>query len=178
MPVNPRVLKCCEGIICAECASRYFQGDLKPCPKCRHAIDNLDDGLIRSRIVESLLQNAVEETCRNEGCGIKFPCGEKIQHRESCDFELVVCEHDGCEERMKRRDMRVHVEEISTLHFRGQQRALAVSKLKMHGMEKTIQEMKKAESLQKKKHIEEMEMQKEEMKKSKEEISKLPRHIR
>ena len=108
MPTVPSVLNCCDGIICGDCASRYFQGNPKPCPKCRHDILSLDDSLRKSRIVDNLIKTAVEETCENIGCEEKICLEEKVSHKATCKFELVTCLSRDCEHEAMRKSMRSH----------------------------------------------------------------------
>ena len=105
---EPRQTICCGQTVCYKCAKKWKKRN-DSCPQCRQvplelAVDTRTKNHIRSLVVYC--------THFDSGCEWKGSLSTVKDHRnKDCRFELVVCNHEACEEKIERRYLEHHMKE-------------------------------------------------------------------
>ena len=103
---------CCGQHFCASCLTHWLgtQQGRKRCPHCGQ--ENFQHIMNKERIREV---NELKTHCtsRTEGCGWVGELGGLDSHLHSdkgCGYAVVTCTNKGCRERMKRKDLPIHLQ--------------------------------------------------------------------
>ncbi|XP_051523188.1 RING finger protein 151-like [Myxocyprinus asiaticus] len=110
------VLRCpvrlkCNHVFCKECILQWMKRQVK-CPCCRQSIDQ-NQMLILFKLSKSIGRLSIR--CRNEqqGCRATFLLSNEYLHISNCPYEWQLCPHEGCGERVLRKDAQAHDQSCS-----------------------------------------------------------------
>ncbi|XP_051958603.1 RING finger protein 151-like [Xyrauchen texanus] len=105
------VLRCpvrlkCNHVFCKECILQWMKRQVK-CPCCRQSIDQ-NQMFILFKLSKSIGRLSIR--CRNEqqGCRATFLLSREYLHISNCPYEWQLCPHEGCGERVLRKDAQAH----------------------------------------------------------------------
>ena len=127
MQVSDEPVRCngmCAGIFCDVCMKECL-AHIKKCPSCNlKDITAKKDVLVRNQIMKhqvfcinsSNTTNQDQATSRKRKASSDVKCSwtgrydELSTHLKQCEFEMTVCTNDGCEEKIERRDLGLHLQ--------------------------------------------------------------------